>query len=355
MQAQTAVQPRARGRDPWNPRIEVYSPVTRPRDVECFGTLYHFPPRGIAQCICAEHVASGDVEGVHDAFEYERDDMNRILTQHPKKVTFTALQVARHICGPDLMGGLGFVMLAGSMEEQEAQKRQADLRYAEFRSSEVEEIIADWEARCAEYSRIRPGQAPPRRPKNVADAYKDRELMERGANEGRADYICPTCSEETTTREAMDAHMALRHPGLVGVSPITAPAVRAPDEAAPEPIQRVQTSLVASGKRYVELAGKAGLPLSVADRKGLEHGDPDVIADIVVRLAGMRQEDGAPAEPLQPEPPDPDPPETAAAQGKEPPKPKGGGQKARAPRLSEAAAATTPEEKEPQPDPVAAS
>lgn len=376
-------------------RVLVYNPGHLADDVPVMGHFYHFPPRGIGQCTCAHHQPSrpggqpGDNQGVHAVYDWPRNEKNEMITSGAREVVADAQRVADFIVSEECRGAKGFVILEGSAEEIAEMKRAADRNFVAFYLPQVEQVIANWEASVADYRKNRPGDAAPRQPKVVRNAYEFRDNfgdLLPVTTVRRLPWICNICGNEAENEAALTAVCNRRHPAqtdytnvaAVDVSPrvISSPRFQGvprppapvvhPSAGPPESEEALRERLGATeeemrrdaamgeaGEDDVDLlpglaqglaedvseedlraegaitdqspraaggprtpggstvpagilAGitraariKAGaealanaeaskVNLSVADRKGLAHGDADVIADVVERIGAKK-------------------------------------------------------------------
>jgi hypothetical protein len=277
-------------------RVLVFNPTDFSDEVEAGGNFYHFEPRAVGTCNCSHHNQPGQLDnvGVHAAYDYARDDKNRIIwNQRAQIPTGDAQTIADFICSPSHRGDKGYVVLEGTAQEQETAKSEAMAKWREYFIVQAERIIMDWEAFVASYALTRPGDPPPKQPKNVTHAYLWRR-KNRQANEDRLPFICRSCSADFPSKEVLDAHITEEHPAAAATSALPiqvrpaaeVPADELPVHEAPRPApgQGVAARLEGRAQELEARATKAGVVLTVADRKGLAHADQEVLADILGRI-----------------------------------------------------------------------
>lgn len=208
-------------------RVLVYSPLHVPRDVQVAGHWWHFEPHSVGTCACAEHNVPGRVNniGVHAIMEWPRDEMTGALITDGGPGSrnvgaggrLLARNVAKHICSPESMGPMGFIILYGTPEEREAQKAEADSFAIDGQLEKVNETIATWEHGVAVLRRDHPGAQAPQQPPRIKAAYAYRRSY-RGkgsaAMRTRAAHVCDFCGFETSDQNTMGTHYATEHPGM---------------------------------------------------------------------------------------------------------------------------------------------
>jgi len=213
--------PRTIQRRPTEARVYVYNPSPFADDVQALGDFYHFPPRGVAQCVCAHHSPTrpggnlGDNQGVHAKHDWPRDEKGKLLTSGRKEVVADAQRVADFIVSEECRGGKGFVILQGTAEEIAEQKAHADATFVAFFLPQVEQTIANWEASVSDYRKNRPGDLAPRQPKVVRDAYHFRDNYADVAAailQRRKAWVCNVCGDERDSERELVATCSRRHP-----------------------------------------------------------------------------------------------------------------------------------------------
>jgi hypothetical protein len=204
-------------------RVFVFNPTHLAKDVQVFGDFYHFEPFGVGTCSCAHHNVPGRVDnvGVHAKYDWPRDDRNRLLMDRPREVLRPALGeqgegVADHIVSRENVGNLHFIILEGTVAEQEGQKADAIHAYIEVHMPEVESTIDTWEAQLSSYMREHPSAQVPRQPKHVQEAYRYREkhLQASYRVADQAYIVCRTCGDRLPDEPAYAEHRQRRHAGM---------------------------------------------------------------------------------------------------------------------------------------------
>lgn len=332
MTTEAPTRPTAAPRGPrQRPRVPVFNPSDWPDDVQAGGRTYHFEPGGVTY--------------IEDMLEWERDEETRaLLYARPQKIApdgNDADKIATLICSSDVRGDKGFVILDGAPDTWDAQKAEAREKWVAQHEGQVEATIASWEAECA--GRVSAGLPLPTQKKAVVLAYAWRKRHRAGLTRD-PELLCLVCSHYASTRDELAAHVREEHPRqaaqLLGTpaptpvvvapppaaepvsrgrgrqpaphkvaQPAPAPQLEADDETPEESAEReameaqdfappdVETALgnlaaqkpgkadqVIAGNELVARAEKVGMALSVADRKGLKHGDSDVIEDVLARI-----------------------------------------------------------------------
>jgi hypothetical protein len=259
---------------PRYPRVTLYNPRHVRATVLFSGTPYIVDPR-----------SEFDVRG---HYEPTRDEDGNILeTRATLKVA--AQEVAEFICADDQYGGDGFCILSGlSPEQKQAAKKKADDHWDALWIGRVNDEIEGWET-FVRAVREAGGQIP-KRPKRLDQLYGFRRSMKI---ETRRAFVCPVCAEEVDTQELLAAHIEDEHPDtgvsealdIVAKSVDEKPKILVPKpkpDVVPAPARGSEQQL--KGRALFDEAAKAKLPMTVADRKGLQAGDPDVMRDIQARL-----------------------------------------------------------------------
>jgi hypothetical protein len=310
--------------------IMVFNPTHFADDVPVAGHFFHFEPKSVGQCLCAHHqrAVGEDPTGVHEILDWPRTERGQLVTDgglRAREVVLSAEKVADIIVGPECRGAKGYVTLEGSPAEQEEQKAAAVQKWVTFHLADVEQTIAGWEAHVADLRQMRPGDPPPRRPRHVVAAYQFRdnhlEMIGRVAK-----YVCSLCGWDgleaipprPDTAESLAGHVRQAHPGValpeVAPEPAPAPAANRPptqaelDEertlesmgddpnsqvlgnaAAPAGSTPVERKPDPEGEALTQRAKQLKMPLSVADLKGLQFGDPDVVKDVTARLEAFKK------------------------------------------------------------------
>lgn len=291
--------------------VPVFNPTHFADEVAVGGHFFSFEPMSVGRCNCAHHQkeAGEDPTGVHELTDWPRNEKGVIVDsggRGTREVVMTADQVADHIVSPDCRGDKGFVRLEGTEAEQEDQKRAAIEKWVKYHLADVEQEIATWEAHVSNLRAARPGDPPPRRPRRVVAAYqfRDNHLAMLGR---RAKFVCDMCGWDgleaipprADTAANLAEHRRVTHPGVV-IGQAAVEAAPAPGKAeedlgnaaggsidgagtAPEGTA-VATSKDKEGAAVAARAKAMGVELSVADKKGLAHDDPDVIGDVKARI-----------------------------------------------------------------------
>lgn len=329
-----APQPPAGPRRRPRQKFPVFNPGDWPDDVQAGGRVYHFDPQGVTP--------------IEDMLEYDRDEeTRRLLTEKGTIIPQggDAQTIADLIVSSDVRGDKGFIILEGPPETWDAQKRVARAVWVAQHERTVEASIASWEAACA--GRVASGLPLAVQPKHVSLAYEWRRTNRVGLTR---DYelVCQVCSHDAPTREALSLHIQEIHPRQaaqlqppatvpiaealpraaeeqrtaaprrIPVRKASAPAPVEPEETLAETVEREAMSAqdlapapvegalgrlaaevkepskdekVAQGTELAERAQKVGVDLSVADRKGLKHGDIDVIEDVQTRVTSKVSRD----------------------------------------------------------------
>lgn len=269
-----------RRRNP-RPSVEVFNPQPWCDDPMAFGQPFHFEPESTVE--------------IGDLYDWPRDDQtNRLITTGHRDIVMAAYDVAEFICSAECRGKRGFVILEGTPEERERQKAEAIQTWAEEEVGRVEEKIANWEAYVQRAVSAAPGMPAPRQPKDVTRAYAWRKKYLR-AQDARSEFVCRFCGFETGDQGRLQAHLVEEHPGAVPMLAPSVPAVPGPAIAVaspPEPSAQDpgQEERIRLGAVLMDQVAQQGFPISVADRKGLEHGDPDVLSDVRARAMAAAKE-----------------------------------------------------------------
>jgi hypothetical protein len=257
---------------PRPPKVTIYNPRHVRATVLFSGTPYIVEPR-------SEFEVLGHYEPARD------EDGNILEARAILRVA--AQDVAEHICAEDQYGSDGFCILSGlSPEERERAKQQADAHWDSLYIDRVNQEIEGWETfvRAVRES----GGTIPRRPRRLDHLYAFRRSMNIEVHRA---HVCPVCAEELAEQALLVKHIEMEHPdtGVSEALDILAkgaeakPAVVLPKpdvQAAPPRGNDAQLR----GRALFDVAQKAKLSMTVADRKGLQAGDPDVMRDIQARL-----------------------------------------------------------------------
>lgn len=269
-------------------RIPVYNPSDFPKWIEIAGVSYFFPPGEVGRCICEEHKT--DNVGIHDAMDYPRSDRGRLLMDQPRQVVgegkYHALTCAKYIVNPDQHGKQGFCILSGTPEQQIQQKAEARANWIRIHLETCENIINAWEAACAAQAVNNPGRPAASQKPDVRAAYAFRKKYRSGLV-GRLENICNHCGYETNTPEDLAVHVREEHPVAASQARAIAASPSAALPVLPEtkpPTSAEELEQKREGKAVLDNAVAANLPLTVADRKGLQYGDMEVVADVRQRL-----------------------------------------------------------------------
>lgn len=311
----TVLPRRARKR----PVIHVFNPTQFSDSVAVGGHFFSFAPRSVGECTCAHHQRDKgeDPTGVHELMEWPRTERGKLITAGglgTREVVMAADKVADHIVSPECRGGKEYIILEGTPDEQEDQKRAAIDRWNVRYLADAEQTIATWESHVASLKSMRPGDPPPRRPRHVVAAYQfsDNHVAMAGR---KAKFVCDLCGwdgldaepQMPDTGESLAWHRRRRHPGVaMSINAEMVAAMVADDEppaATTEDFgESTQGELAGSGAAkpgdapappsapdpegdaLVRRSKAHGMALGVADKKGLHHGDMDVIADVKKRL-----------------------------------------------------------------------
>jgi hypothetical protein len=249
------------------PKVTLYNPRHFRAMVLFSGTPY-----------LAEARSEFDVIG---HYEPTRDENGTILDV-PATLRVSVQDVAEHICAVDQYGGDGFCILSGLSPEEKAEaKRKANAHWDSLYFERVNSEIESWEAFVRAVRESGQGTIP-KRTKRLDGLYAFRRSMNI---EAKRSHVCPICAEELSTQPFLVAHIEEEHPdtGVSEALDILAkaqPKEKAPVEAAPAR----GTADQLKGRALFDQASKALVPMTVADRKGLQGGDLDVIRDIEARL-----------------------------------------------------------------------
>jgi hypothetical protein len=254
MSTQTAMPARVNARQR---RVTLYNPSHLQLHVAAFG-----------QSILADPFAEFDVRPMLQHPRNEED--GRLLMDAPLIVKMPVEDVADQICSVKHWGRYGVCIIDGTEQQREAAKLAAREKWLEFYSEIAERGIREWEAEVALFLQQNPGEKAPRQPHEVQEYYAFRKMRK---SLGRADHVCRFCGAEFDSTDMLGKHQIMDHPGAqLDVASAPAPSDPAKDKAK------------ARGAELLALADGLGLELSVADKKGLTHGDVDVIADIAERV-----------------------------------------------------------------------
>lgn len=264
-------------------KIRVFSPKHLIDDVEAFGTYFRFEPFSVVE--------------VGDIRQYPRDEKNRLILKKKPVIIAEARQVADFIVSSECRGAHHFIILRApeGTPECESEKQEATQQWIAVYLEQSEQEISGWERFVSEFRIARAGSPPPIMPKHIKRAYDFRASYAAGLI-GRKEFICMICSADFDTIEDYNKHASIQHPGAgsSGVGPMTPSAPPPAPMLAPVKAIGAQGPSLAEEKRRKEAERKGaailarandiGLPLSVADKKGLQHGDKDVIADVTQRF-----------------------------------------------------------------------
>lgn len=252
----TAVAARPRFK---RPVYLVYNPMDTGKDYTGVDRNYHWDAMDSCE--------------IHDALTWPKDDDNRIITGGRREILSDARAVAELLCSEEHLGPLGFVILEGSEGEQQEVMRQARRQWIGVRTVEIEQIIDGWEHHVAAVTSGRPGAVPPRPSKRVARAYDDRgKFAAYGDGEERKAFVCEFCGLDFEVSADLRSHALLNHPAVVK------------PEADEVPTKERKGPDINKGKAVLAAAKDSKVKLSVADRKGLQFGDQDVISDVEARI-----------------------------------------------------------------------
>jgi hypothetical protein len=251
-------------------KVTIYNPSHTRRMVLFSGTPYMVEPR-------SEFEVSGHYE------PSRAEDTDRILLDRPAILKVTAQQVAEDICADDKYGADGFVILSGlSPAEREMTKAKADAFWDEKHANRIFTEVEGWEGfvrGCRENN-----LALPKMPKRIADAYAFRKQSRLSV---APTILCPVCAAELKNQAELRQHISDEHPETMVSEALDILARRTPEvEKVEEPslLQVKRTENEEKGRALAAEAHEEGMALSVADQKGLRHGDRDVIRDIEARL-----------------------------------------------------------------------